>query len=103
MRPHLNHVIFLGAGASYSSGYPIGQNLRLLMASKDHFQAELEKLYPTGNSMLDVSLYESKLKCLQYFDHFSKSVELFRHGGFLQRLMNSANLHLRVTLNVCKT
>jgi hypothetical protein len=55
----LNHVIFLGAGASYTSGYPIGQKLRLMMASKDYFQAELDKLYPTGNSMPDIPLYDT--------------------------------------------
>src|SRR5258705_1072078 len=78
----LHHVIFLGAGASYTSGYPIGQELRLRMTSKDYFQAELDKLYPTNNSILNQSLYQSKLKCLEHFDRFAKSVELFRHGGF---------------------
>jgi hypothetical protein len=39
----LNHVIFLGAGASASSGYPIGQELRLRMASQKHFDEELKK------------------------------------------------------------
>jgi hypothetical protein len=78
----LNHVIFLGAGASYTSGYPIGQKLRLMMASKDYFQAELEKIYPTTNAMTDASLHDGKIKCLQYFDRFAKSIELFRHGGF---------------------
>ncbi len=78
----LNHVIFLGAGASYTSGYPIGQELRLRMTSKDYFQAELDKLYPTNNSILNQSLYLSKLKCLEHFDRFANSVELFRHGGF---------------------
>jgi hypothetical protein len=82
MRARFNHVIFLGAGASYTSGYPIGQELRLRMASKDYFQAELNKIYPTGNSLVDVPLHDGKLKCLQYFDRFAKSVELFRHGGF---------------------
>ena len=43
----LNHVILLGAGASYTSGYPIGQELRLLTSSKEYFKAKLEKLYPT--------------------------------------------------------
>lgn len=82
MRPKLNHVIFLGAGASYSSGYPIGQELRLLMTSRDYFQAKLDKLYPTDNSIQKQSLYESKLKCLEYFDSFSNSMEFFRRGGF---------------------
>ena len=52
------------------------------MASKDYFQAELDKIYPTTNSMADASLHDGKIKCLQYFDRFSKSIELFRHGGF---------------------
>jgi hypothetical protein len=82
MRPRLNHVIFLGAGASYSSGYPIGQELRLRMASKDYFQAELDKLYPTDNALHKQSLYEAKLKCLEYFNRFTESIEFFRRGGF---------------------
>ena len=69
-----NHVIFLGAGASYTSGYPIGRELGLLMASRSHFAAKAMELY--GN---DAGLTG---QLLEYFDRFTESVELFRHGGF---------------------
>jgi hypothetical protein len=65
----LKHVIFLGAGASQSSGYPIGQDLRLLISSQTHLQEKLTKLFqrefPT-NFLLD----------------FFESIKLFRYGGF---------------------
>jgi GTP1/Obg family GTP-binding protein len=43
-----NDVIILGAGASATSGYPIGRQLRLLMAFKDHFPAALLKVVPAS-------------------------------------------------------
>src|SRR5208283_3527171 len=79
---HLNHVIFLGAGASFTSDYPIGQELRLLMTSKDYFKGKLEKLYPTPFPASTDPTYASILKCLKHFDRFAKSIEFFRHGGF---------------------
>jgi hypothetical protein len=43
-----HQVIFLGAGASATSGYPIGQELRLRMASEKHFEQELRKIVPSS-------------------------------------------------------
>jgi hypothetical protein len=71
---HLNHVIFLGAGASYTSGYPIGQELRLQMASKSHFEKRVKKLYGNDGELVG--------QLLEYFNRFAESIELFRHGGF---------------------
>ena len=77
----LNHVIFLGAGASDTSGYPIGQELRLRMASQEHFQAELYKIIPE-NSLTPLEANKARSKCFSRFADFNESVELFRHGGF---------------------
>jgi hypothetical protein len=90
----LNHVIFLGAGASATSGYPIGQELRLRMASQKHFDEELKK-----HIRLDLVLPEPRNaygKCLNRFADFNDSVELFRHGGFgsvdeFSKLASAAN------------
>jgi len=68
------HVIFLGAGASCTSGYPIGQELRLLMSSRNHFAAKVQELYAG-----DVKMVE---QVCEYFDRFTESIDLFRHGGF---------------------
>lgn len=81
-RRHLNHVIFLGAGASYTSGYPIGQELRLRMTSKEYFHAKLMELYPTDMPISTNPRYAPIPKCLGHFDRFSDSIKLFRHGGF---------------------
>ena len=82
MSRRLNHVIFLGAGASYTSGYPIGQELRLLMTSKEYFHSKLTKLYPIDTPSSQNPRYAAILECLGHFDRFSHSIKIFRHGGF---------------------
>jgi hypothetical protein len=75
-----NHVIFLGAGASYTSGYPIGQELRLRIASKNHFTDELKKFVnPESSTPPFRDLFK---QCVNKYDSFAESIELFRHGGF---------------------
>ena len=76
----LNHVIFLGAGASFNSGYPIGQGLRLKIATQENFNEELRK-----HINLDTVIPDTRNaygKCSNRFADFKESVELFRHGGF---------------------
>jgi hypothetical protein len=80
MSKKLRHVIFLGAGASATSGYPIGQELRLRMASKERFERELDKMI--SPTLSDPAGRIARAKCLNRFDRFSESIELFRHGGF---------------------
>jgi hypothetical protein len=72
------HVIFLGAGASYGSGYPLANGLRLLISSRQKWEEA-------------VANYESKHRYAQrpittvamsYFDKHQDSLELFRKGGF---------------------
>jgi len=78
-----HHVIFLGAGASFTSGYPVGERLRLRLASEKNFSSDLDKALP--NSKLGRKFpagEETAGICLNYFKHFASVVELFRHGGF---------------------
>lgn len=80
MKRQLRHVIFLGAGASCTSGYPIGQDLRLQMSSTLHFKAEVEKSVRGDSIQNDHrACYHN---CLKRFNDFEESVKLFRHGGF---------------------
>ena len=37
------HVIFLGAGASMSSGYPSAEHLRVLLGDKGAFREHIQK------------------------------------------------------------
>lgn len=82
MTRRLKHVIFLGAGASCTSGYPIGQELRLLMTSRDYLQRKLKDIYPTNQPISTDPVYSIISKCLEHFDRFSQPVEFFRHGAF---------------------
>ncbi|HEY4414909.1 MAG TPA: hypothetical protein VGO57_04375 [Verrucomicrobiae bacterium] len=66
------HVIFLGAGASASSGYPIGNELRLQISSETHLKAALKK------SIQNEDVISS---CLNFYRQ-SKAIEIFREGCF---------------------
>lgn len=68
----INHVIFLGAGASASSGYPIGNELRLQISSESHLKAALKK------SVQNEDIVSS---CLNFYRQ-SKAIEIFREGCF---------------------
>jgi hypothetical protein len=46
--PEEKHVIFLGAGASASSGYPMGNGLSILLSSWSKLRQEIEKHSPTA-------------------------------------------------------
>ena len=68
-----NHVIFLGAGASDSSGYPIGNKLRLRISCQKHLSAALHQ-----DGKIDA---ETISACVNHASN-SEAVEVFRHGGF---------------------
>ena len=68
------HVIFLGAGASHASGYPLASQLRLLLSSKKHFQEWIQKCFSGDGNALGLAT--------EFFDAFEKSIKLFREGGF---------------------
>ena len=69
------HVIFLGAGASKSSGYPVADELRLLLSSESHFLSWVEKCFPKAPD-------QAARLANAYFEVFESSIELFRKGGF---------------------
>ena len=54
------HVIFLGAGASKGSGYPLANGLRLLISSRKQWEAALRQ-YQKDHS-LDQDLVTTGLK-----------------------------------------
>src|SRR5579859_1237495 len=74
------HVIFLGAGASFNSGYPIGEKLRLRLSSLEHFKQHLEDNGVQTTGAQGDCICGSR--CLQHFGEFAESIELFRYGGF---------------------
>ena len=73
------HVIILGAGASASSGYPVGNDLRLWMSSPRSLRERIEVVLKKG-------VDADRLLILQHFDEWIKPVEkalqLFREGDF---------------------
>jgi hypothetical protein len=72
------HVIFLGAGASKVSGYPLANDLRLLISSRERWHKALldyERKYYSGESPISS-------KGMQYWDQHRPALELFRNGGF---------------------
>src|ERR1017187_3792085 len=70
----INHVIFLGAGASQTSGYPLASELRLRLTSQNQILADLERLADDAKAV--------SAECSTYFNRFYDSAQLFRHGAF---------------------
>jgi len=69
------HVIFLGAGASRTSGYPLANELRLLLSSEHHFLTWIKKCFPSESDTAATLASE-------YFKEFQSAIRLFREGGF---------------------
>jgi hypothetical protein len=67
------HVIFLGAGASYTSGYPLAAELRQILSSSDAFRNYIGTKF--NNSTLTELI-------LTKFNEYEKLIHLFRKGGF---------------------
>ena len=99
----VNHVIFLGAGASASSGYPTGDKLRLRMSSQALFTRHVQK----HCHLTDIAIGEFS----RYWDEFIKnckgSIQLFRKGGFgtvdeFSKLASRSDpKHLRLLQRIC--
>lgn len=71
------HVIILGAGASYTSGYPLAADLRILLSSVASLDEYLHrKFQPTSEN------YPSFAFLRKWFSEQSKSIDLFREGGY---------------------
>lgn len=69
------HVIFFGAGASYTSGYPLAADLRKILSSSYTFGKYLEEKITKLDST-------AKGACAKWFSELSSTIELFREGGF---------------------
>jgi hypothetical protein len=73
------HVIFLGAGASHGSGYPLANGLRLLLCSQPHLQKfAVEMIGPEAKQGSGLTQLEF---LMHYFVHL-EGVHLFRRGCF---------------------
>jgi len=72
------HVIFLGAGASHGSGYPLANELRLLISSRKHWEKKLRDYAEQHNrfpgTFVDMGL--------PFWDKHIQALTLFRNGGF---------------------
>ena len=81
MKP-TKHVIFLGAGASLSSGYPLADRLTVLMCDPTTFQMELERVMLSEHS--DRSQREvEREQVVAYFSELWKGgTDMLRAGDF---------------------
>lgn len=70
------HVIFLGAGASVTSGYPLAADLRLILSSKNSYSRYLEQKLP-GDEHKNL-----RANLVGHFDQTQNAIRLFREGGF---------------------
>lgn len=79
------HVIFLGAGASKGSGYPLANELRLLISSQRNWEKALceygGKHNIPGNQIVDLGQQMQQLGTAYWLKH-RDALGLFRNGGF---------------------
>ena len=71
-----NHVIILGAGASYTSGYPMAEELRQLLSGKQEWGRYLARTH------LDARISNNYTSALDLTDTMQDEMRLFREGGF---------------------
>jgi hypothetical protein len=73
-----SHVIFLGAGSSRGSGYPLANDLRLLISSRKNWEEALvnyeDKHKLSGRPITTLGR--------NYWDYHVVALDLFRNGGF---------------------
>ena len=72
------HVIFLGAGASKGSGYPLANKLRLLISSRKNWEEALRDYAKQHNRMPETFVDMG----LPFWDKHAQALTLFRNGGF---------------------
>jgi hypothetical protein len=72
------HVIFLGAGASYGSGYPLANGLRLLISSRKKWEEAVAQ-YEAKHNVVSRPIVTM---AMSYYDRHREALELFRNGGF---------------------
>jgi hypothetical protein len=74
------HVIFLGAGASKTSGYPLANDLTLLMCDIRTFKNELRKVLARENGK-HVEFAENSV--ITKFHELSSAAKILRDGDFV--------------------
>src|SRR5687768_9825126 len=74
--PH-KHVIFLGAGASKSSGYPLANELRLRLSSWETFAEFIASNFPDNADGA-----AGKELARHFWGNNGQAISIFRHGGF---------------------
>src|SRR5580765_391890 len=77
--PANKHVIFLGAGASKSSGYPLANELTLLMCDRRTFIEELRRVF--SNDGGDHLQFADNSVITQYHQ-LSEAAKILRNGDF---------------------
>jgi hypothetical protein len=70
------HVIILGAGASFTSGYPLAVDLRRILSSTDIFQSYVAQQLPNASTSAALPALSA------WFAERSTSIKLFREGCF---------------------
>ena len=73
------HVIFLGAGASNASGYPLANGLRLMMCSKSHFHTYFREHLDSDDHTKFLLKWSPMID--RVFEYLQNPVTLFREGG----------------------
>ena len=76
------HVIFLGAGASWTSGYPLAADLRFILSSPERFREYLNDKIDKIGKIGTPKQFELKAELQKAYDSYKDAVELFREGGF---------------------
>src|ERR1700723_486671 len=72
------HVIFLGAGASHGSGYPLANGLRLLISSAKKWEKALAD-YEDRHGLAGRPITNQGMA---YWRQHEEALKLFRDGGF---------------------
>jgi hypothetical protein len=76
------HVIFLGAGASVTSGYPDANRLSVLMCDRWTFFREIANRFQAEGEEHAQQFVYGKSALSTYYKSFQKSVQLLRDGDF---------------------
>lgn len=78
------HVIFLGAGASASSGYPLANDLRLRISAYPELMDALNQGMKScdGSGQPSGPELHEKLKALYHSHAYKHSIDVFRNGCF---------------------
>ena len=77
----VKHVIFLGAGASASSGYPLASRLTLLMADRQTLVREIIRCSNEFGEVWEASWFRDSA-IVHYLDTFKVATATLRDGAF---------------------